>query len=286
MLQATENNEASIDVLEAELKLLYALQGEIGRRIINGSQPASAVDGTVLTADAIHQGIERLATQLKEKFQDAESPPILVGLMDGAGPFLEGVHSALARQGCYWTKQTMKAKSYEETAPGELSILSDLVGSIQCRPVIVIDDIVDTGQTLSRLKAHLESKRPASVHTAVLLDKQDKRASDADDPDFSVFKIPDVFVIGFGMDCDDYARCLPGGDICVARDEDLVTDLERQQLARIKPCLDELDALYLASDENISMVASLSGFLKWNGRDDRNRETQTPSLDNEYESTL
>ncbi len=74
--------------------------------------------------------------------------------------------------------------------------------------VIVVEDIVDTGYTLAALKEYLESKKPESVKTCVLLDKPDRREADVC-ADYRGFEIPNVFVVGFGLDYDGQYRNLP-----------------------------------------------------------------------------
>jgi len=84
----------------------------------------------------------------------------------------------------------------------------DLKDSIQGKDVIVIEDIIDTGRTLSYLIEYLKMKKPNSVKLCALLDKPDRRTIDVK-VDYTGFQIPDKFVVGYGLDYDENYRNLP-----------------------------------------------------------------------------
>jgi hypoxanthine phosphoribosyltransferase len=104
----------------------------------------------------------------------------------------------------------VRASSYrgETTFPGQLTISTDLLPAIAGRDVLLVDDIFDTGRTMVRLVNELNRQQPASLRTAVLLWKQG-RSEVGITPDYHGFKIPDVFVVGYGLDYDDDYRHLP-----------------------------------------------------------------------------
>lgn len=104
----------------------------------------------------------------------------------------------------------IRASSYrgETTVPGVLTVNTELIPPIAGRDVLLVDDIFDTGRTMTRLLEELEGWNPASVRTAVLLWKQG-RSEVAVEPDYHGFKIPDVFVVGYGLDYNDDYRHLP-----------------------------------------------------------------------------
>ena len=91
---------------------------------------------------------------------------------------------------------------------GEIQMKLDLTNSIYGKDVIVIEDIIDTGKTLSFLIEYLKVKRPASIKLCTLLDKPERRLVDVN-VDYVGFKIPDEFVVGFGLDYDEQYRNLP-----------------------------------------------------------------------------
>lgn len=91
---------------------------------------------------------------------------------------------------------------------GKINMKLDLQDSIEGRDVIVIEDIIDTGRTLSYLKEYLKEKKPASLKICTLLDKKERREFDIE-PDYTAFDIPDKFVVGYGLDYDENYRNLP-----------------------------------------------------------------------------
>ena len=95
----------------------------------------------------------------------------------------------------------MAASSYGDAtvSSGVLNITKDLSVSVQGKHVVLIEDIVDSGFTLSRLKEHLLSRHPLSVRICTLLNKPDRRTVDVD-VDYCGFDIPDEFVVGYGLD--------------------------------------------------------------------------------------
>lgn len=104
----------------------------------------------------------------------------------------------------------LQASSYRggATQPGELLINPAFAPDLSGRDVLMVDDIYDTGRTLERLLAHLRGQQPASVRSAVLLWKEGRQQV-AVTPDDYCFRIPDVFVVGYGLDYNDDYRHLP-----------------------------------------------------------------------------
>jgi hypoxanthine phosphoribosyltransferase len=97
--------------------------------------------------------------------------------------------------------------SYEGTAPsGEIRIIKDLKVNVENRDLILIEDIVDTGLTVKRILEYLKSfKSPRSVKICTLLDKQPARKVDVE-PDYIGFRVEDRFVVGYGLDFNEYYR--------------------------------------------------------------------------------
>lgn len=104
----------------------------------------------------------------------------------------------------------LQASSYRGTAtrPGELTVNTSLLPDIRNRHVLLVDDIFDTGQTLIRLRDLLQAQQPLSVSTCVLLWKTE-RTEVSLRPDYVGFKIPNEFVVGYGLDFNDDYRHLP-----------------------------------------------------------------------------
>ena len=107
------------------------------------------------------------------------------------------------------TLDFMSAHSYSGTnSTGSVQVTKDLEHSIEGKNVIVIEDIIDTGKTLSFLLELLEIRNPKSLKLLTLLDKPDRRVTHVD-VDYIGFTIPDEFVVGYGLDYDQKYRNLP-----------------------------------------------------------------------------
>lgn len=106
--------------------------------------------------------------------------------------------------------QFIRVSSYgsSHTSSGKINMSLDLQESIEGQDVIIIEDIIDTGRTLSYLKKYLEEKNPASLKICTLLDKKERREFDIQ-PDYTAFDIPDEFVVGYGLDDNENYRNLP-----------------------------------------------------------------------------
>ena len=104
----------------------------------------------------------------------------------------------------------IQASSYagRQTEPGPLTINDELVPDLKGRHVVILDDIIDTGNTMAGLYVAVRRLEPASIRSAVLLWKSDRTTVDLE-PDYFCFRIPDEFVVGYGLDFNDEFRHLP-----------------------------------------------------------------------------
>lgn len=104
----------------------------------------------------------------------------------------------------------MSVSSYgnERSTTGRVRILKDLDEPIEGREVLIVEDIIDSGKTLSTLTAMLETRKPKSIKLCTLLDKPDRREVDVK-VDYVGFTIEDLFVLGFGLDYDQFYRNIP-----------------------------------------------------------------------------
>ncbi len=104
----------------------------------------------------------------------------------------------------------MSVSSYggDTKSSGVVKIVKDLDEPLAGKDVLVVEDIVDSGRTLSYLLEMLKDRKPASLKLCTLLDKPDRRVVDVN-VDYTGFKIPDVFVVGYGLDYDQVYRNLP-----------------------------------------------------------------------------
>ena len=108
------------------------------------------------------------------------------------------------------TMDFMSVSSYGSgtSSSGNVKIIKDLEDSIEGKHVLIAEDIVDSGNTLSKLIALLKARKPASIKLCTLLDKPDRRVVEIE-ADYTCFKIPDKFVVGYGLDYDQHYRNLP-----------------------------------------------------------------------------
>ncbi len=156
-------------------------------------------------ATEISEGITRLARQIAADY--AGRPLTVLGVLTGSLIFLSDL---IRRLDLPLKVGLVQASSYRglATSPGSLAI-ADIRGlEIAGRHVLLLDDIFDTGQTLSGIVAELQKLNPASLRSAVLLWKVGRQRV-ALTPDYHCFRIPDVFVVGYGLDYNDEFRHLP-----------------------------------------------------------------------------
>ncbi len=160
----------------------------------------------LIPADEIHARVTALARQIAEDYR-SRRPVTILGVLNGSLMFLADLVRQLdlpLRIGL------VQASSYrgETTTPGELRLDPALWPDVRGRHVLLLDDILDTGQTLNRLIRHLEGLGCASLRVAVLLRKRGRQQVPCE-PEYCGFEIPDVFVVGYGLDYNDEYRHLP-----------------------------------------------------------------------------
>ncbi|HID76394.1 MAG TPA: hypoxanthine phosphoribosyltransferase [Planctomycetaceae bacterium] len=161
---------------------------------------------TLLDADRLQQGIRRMADHIQAFYQG--SPLTIVGVLIGSVVLLADLIRLLDLP---LRVELVQARSYRHNAtqPGALEInVETLSSGLEGRRVLLVDDIFDTGHTLWQLVPQIEALGPTEVRTAVLLRKRD-RCQVPMEPDFVAFDIPNVFVVGYGLDYNDMYRNLP-----------------------------------------------------------------------------
>lgn len=159
----------------------------------------------LISADRIRERVDELGAEIATDF--ADQPITVVGILTGCLVFL----ADLIRRLNHPTHiALMQASSYRGTAtsPGQLEVRDELLPPLHGRHILLLDDILDTGNTISRVVDYLKSKGAASVRTCVLLRKIG-RQSVPFEPDYAGFSIPDKFVVGYGLDFNDLYRHLP-----------------------------------------------------------------------------
>ena len=159
----------------------------------------------LIPADRIRERVAELARQIARDYHGR--PVTIVGVLTGSLIFLADLIRQLDLQ---LRVGLIQASSYRgvATTPGQLHVQPELVPDVRGRDVLLLDDILDTGQTLSYLKGHLQGLGANSVRVAVLLRKQGRQTVPLE-PDYYGFDIPDAFVVGYGLDYNDEYRHLP-----------------------------------------------------------------------------
>ena len=165
------------------------------------------LEKVILSAEEINSRIMGIAEEINRHYQDTVREIILITLLDGAIVFTADLIRHLSvplRLDC------IRVSSYgnstnPETAP---RILGSLKSEVEDKHVLLVDDILDTGNTMKKVFTEVSARKPASLKTCVFLDKPDRRQNNFQ-ADWSGFSIPDEFVVGYGLDYAGRYRELP-----------------------------------------------------------------------------
>lgn len=103
---------------------------------------------------------------------------------------------------------TTSSYGYDEVSSGIVDIITDIRTTIKDKHVLIVDDIMDSGYTMSKVVEYIAKKEPKSVKVCVMLDKPSRRKANIT-PDYIGFTIPDVFIVGYGLNYGDYYRNIP-----------------------------------------------------------------------------
>lgn len=165
----------------------------------------SKIKRVLITEDEIKAKIAEVGAQISCEYEG--KPLLLVSILKGAFVFMADICRAVTVP-C--EIGFMCAKSYYNgtSSSGIVKITMDLDQDISKYHVIIVEDIIDTGRTLSDVIKLLKARDPLSLKVVTLLDKPDRRLVDLK-ADVSLFTIPDYFVIGYGLDCAEIYRNLP-----------------------------------------------------------------------------
>ena len=154
----------------------------------------------------LQRRIRELGEAINTDYQNADEL-FLICVLKGAYVFLADLSRALARP---HEVDFMGVSSYgaETKSSGAVQIIMDLKVDISGRHVLIIEDIIDSGRTLSYMHRNLQARNPASLRIVALLNKPSRREVDVP-VDYIGFDIPDEFVVGYGLDYDQLYRNLP-----------------------------------------------------------------------------
>ena len=162
------------------------------------------IERILLTRDEIEDKVSEIGRRITEDFRDKD--PIFVGVLKGCFIFMADL---MRHVDIKCSMDFMAVSSYSGTSStGAVKINKDLSQDIEGRHVIIVEDILDSGVTLSYLKQYLMGRRPASITIVTLMDKPSRRKADVY-ADYSCFEVPDAFVVGYGLDYNEHYRNLP-----------------------------------------------------------------------------
>lgn len=163
------------------------------------------VEKVLYSEEQIQKRVSELGKTLTEEY--AGKDPLFLCVLKGASVFFTDL---IRRVECPLEIDFIRASSYVGTSSsGEVKLDVSGIPDIKGRDVVLVEDIVDTARTLSLLKSELIGRGPASLKTACLLDKPSRRVAKGFKADYAGFEIEDLFVVGYGLDCDQRFRNLP-----------------------------------------------------------------------------
>jgi len=161
----------------------------------------------LLTEEQIQERVKVVADQINADYANSGRPLLFIGIMRGSVIFYSDLVRHVKGEVIL---DFMSISSYgaSHKTSGEVRLLKDLDESLEGKDVIIVEDIIDTGLTLSYLKETLASRKPNSLKVCCLLDKPERRMTDIKG-DYVCFDIPNEFVVGYGLDYAQRYRNLP-----------------------------------------------------------------------------
>ena len=154
--------------------------------------------------------MKELGEQITRDYQDKDT--VFVGILKGSFIFLADLVRAVRLERMQMNFMMVSSYGSGTRSSGNITIKKDLDIDLAGKHVLIVEDIIDSGNTLTYLKKYLANRQAASVKVCTILDKPSRRETDLV-PDYRGFEIPDAFVVGYGLDYDERFRELP--DLCI-----------------------------------------------------------------------
>lgn len=163
------------------------------------------IDKILITAQEISDKIKEVGAQITEDYKGKDI--LMIGILKGSVTFMADIMREI---GVHTELDFMSVSSYGSAvkSSGVVKINKDLDVPLQGRDVLIVEDILDSGLTLSYLRELLRDRNPASIKIVTLLNKPARRVADIQ-PDYCCFEIPDEFAVGYGLDYNERYRNLP-----------------------------------------------------------------------------
>ena len=173
--------------------------------MINQFDMLADIQEVLVDEESIRRRIREVGAQISEDYRGKN--PILVGVLKGVVPFYAAMAQAITIP---VQEDFMCVTSFEggTASTGKLTFRKDIDHDIEGRDVLILEDILDSGRTLKLIVEMFRARKPRSVKICTLLDKPSGRTEDLT-ADYVCFTIPNAFVVGFGLDYQDYYRNLP-----------------------------------------------------------------------------
>lgn len=167
----------------------------------------------LVSKEEIQATVARLGAEISRDYEGKQ--PVLITVLKGAFVFMADLCRAITVP-C--TMDFMSVSSYGSgtTTSGKVRIRKDLDVNIEGQNVIIVEDILDSGVTLSNLMELLKTRNPASLRLVTLFDKPERRKAHVD-VDYCGIQVPDAFIVGYGLDYDELYRNLP--DVSILKPE-------------------------------------------------------------------
>jgi hypoxanthine phosphoribosyltransferase len=171
------------------------------------------VKEVLITSQEIEDKVREIGARITEDYEGEKL--LLIGILRGAVVIMSDLMRHIDLQ-CELDFMDISSYGTGTSSSGVVRILKDLEENITERHVLIVEDIIDTGLTLSYLMRSLQARKPASLEICALLSKPSRRRADLD-VRYLGFEVPDEFVVGYGLDFAGAYRNLP--DICVLKPE-------------------------------------------------------------------
>jgi hypoxanthine phosphoribosyltransferase len=171
------------------------------------------VKEVLISSREIEDKVREIGARITEDYKGEK--PLLIGILRGAVVIMSDLMRNIDLQ-CELDFMDISSYGTGTSSSGVVRILKDLEEDITDRHVLIVEDIIDTGLTLSYLMRSLQARKPASLEICALLSKPSRRRAELD-VKYLGFEVPDEFVVGYGLDYAGAYRNLP--DICVLKPE-------------------------------------------------------------------
>lgn len=163
------------------------------------------VKTVLVSEEQLKAKVAELGAQISRDY--AGKNLVLVSILKGSVVFMADLMRAVSIP-CNIDFMVVSSYGGSNTTSGLVKIIKDLDGNLSGKDVLIVEDILDTGVTLSNLVPMLKMRNPNSVKICTILDKPSRRKADIQ-PDYEGFQVPDEFVVGYGLDYDEKYRNLP-----------------------------------------------------------------------------